>query len=493
MPLDSVQSVQIDKTALYYALRDDAEFFIHFFMKEQLTKPVPKFHIEEFHKMTHLNVRQYCAAIPRDHAKTTLAKLAVVHFILFSNFCFPLYVSSVHKLAVAAVNDIIAFLEEPNAQQFVSIEWKKKQDGVGHYEFVISIWTPGGVITKECSILAAGAGQALRGMNIGNQRPDLAIVDDLEKKEDIAYNEEAYIKLKQWFYGTFKKALNKFKNKIIQLGNIVANKCIIQDHCNSPYWHSTKYGCILANGKPLWPDAWSIEALIRDFQEYSLAGMLDVWYAEMMNAPTEGKSKLIKISDIIFREQAHPADVEHAFIICDPAISKEKWAHKCAISAHGFVDGKWQLVDYTLGKDIDPIQMRNIAHEMAFKWRAKTIGIEAVAFQASLQVLYPYMDKLESKEFFNYVPLYKQTQKAVRIGSWFGMLKNKAYALTAGDMVTVGQILNFDPNDRNGDNDLIDTCGYVTQMLTEFAGYVYELLDIATPGHVQGSYEVCDI
>ena len=178
-----IRTVQVDVTSLWASLKDNPEFFIHFFLKEQIRKGVPEFHVIEFQKMTVKDILRYACAIPRDHAKTTLAKLSAVWHYLFTQHRFILYLCAVHKLAVNAVNDIVEFLEDPNLSSLVHIDWIKKQDGVGLYIFDLTLFYPSGTVTKRCILLAAGAGQALRGMNVDNKRPDLAIVDDLEKKE----------------------------------------------------------------------------------------------------------------------------------------------------------------------------------------------------------------------------------------------------------------------------------------------------------------------
>ena len=114
MPLDDAAQVEIDVSAVKYALEHDEEFFINFFLGNELTFPVPEFHKIIFRQMTDLTIPRYVCAIPRDHAKTTLAKLAVIWYLLFSKYRFIVYLSNTATIAQAACKDIITFMESDN-------------------------------------------------------------------------------------------------------------------------------------------------------------------------------------------------------------------------------------------------------------------------------------------------------------------------------------------------------------------------------------------
>ena len=192
--------VQLNTFEIKQALHHDAEFFIQFFLHEELEFPVPEFHKEIFYEMTDAEVDRLCLAIPRAHAKTTLAKLAAVWYFAFSPWRFIVYLSNTVSVAIPAVNDIVAFMESPNFQAvFGPIEWIIKRDGTGLYKF--------NFMGKTCILKAFGSDQQVRGINVDNERPQLAIVDDLEDNKNIA-NENLFMQLKRNFFGPFLKALN---------------------------------------------------------------------------------------------------------------------------------------------------------------------------------------------------------------------------------------------------------------------------------------------
>lgn len=474
--------VQFNVFEVKKALEHDAEFFIQFFLGEELTKEVPEFHKEIFYEMTHDGIDRYCCAIPRDHAKTTLAKLAVVWYFLFSEYRFILYLSNTVTIAVPAANDIVNFLECENFRAvFGPVEWLTKQDGVGLYKFKL--------LGKVCILRAMGAGQQVRGINVDNKRPQLAVVDDLEDNKNIA-TDALFLALKRWMFGPFLKALDKFNNKIIWLGNMITNKSIIYENCHSEFWHSKRFGCILANGQPLWPDAWPIEKLKKDFAEYASRGMADIWFAEMMNMPICGK--FIKSEEITYAPYVLPEDVEFSFITVDLAISEETWANKTVAMVHSWTGTHYQITEYVGRVGIDPVNLFNIIIDMCYRWKVSCVGIENVAFQASLKLIYAHFCLEQGIQGITFVPLHAVGRKAQRIIPWVAMLKSGDYALNEGEFAITEELLSFDPSKKNNADDHLDAGAYGPQMIEEYLDLIMVGLTIdVVPTYVINSYQLC--
>ena len=486
---DSVP-VQLSKEQIRAALQYDREFFIQFFLGSEIDLPVPPFHPEIFTLMVEDTSDQFACAVPRDHAKTTLAKLTCVWYILFSDFRFILYVSLTVSIAVPSVNDVIGFLECDNFKAvFGELNWSIRQDGKGIYKFQ--------VLGKTVILRAHGAGMQVRGINIDNQRPQLLICDDIEDSQTIA-TPELYMKLKRWFYGPLKKALDKFKHKIIHIGNLVESKCLIGEHCQSPYWTSRVYGCLLSNGKPLWPDAWPIEKLKIDFMEYLEAGLADVWFAEMMNMPTAGGRGIITAEEIFYASQRILEDVEFGFLTIDLAISKETWAHKTVIGCHGFipeggVNGLWQLVDYAGYHGIDPIPLFWEVIRFCKKWHISVVGIESVAYQAALKPVFEHECLRNGIVGIEFVQLQAIGRKPQRIITWASMIKAQEYAINHGDFTVTQELLTYRPDKKENTDDHIDCAAYAPQMMNNFMHLIMQEYNVNTHNEIQGSYAICEI
>lgn len=491
--------VQMTNAQIKIALQYDPEFFIQFFLGDELTLPVPQFHIDLFKLMTSLEVDRFACAIPRDHAKTTLAKLACVWFFLFTDFRFILYLSNTVGIAIPSVNDVIGFLECDNFKAvYGEISFSTKQEGKGVYKFYIG--------DKLCLLRAFGLGQQVRGINIDNQRPQLAILDDIDAVQ-VEVTEASFKQAKRWFYGPFKKCLDKFKNKIVQIGNLTETQSLIAEHCQSEFWHSRVFGCLLSDGTPLWDGAWTIEKLSQDFQEYMQAGMADVWFAEMMNMPTAGGRGVILADEIQYAPHRQEDDLEIGFITIDLAISEQTWAHKTVIAVHGFVpeageQGQWQAVEYAGFTGIDPINLFWEVVRLATKWRIQVIGIESVAYQASLKYVFEH-ECLRNGIKYNvegvlgvgglcFVQLYAIGRKPQRITGWAAMVKAGEYVFNQGDFILTQEIITYRPDKKYNIDDHIDAYAYAPQMMRNHMHLIAEQYSGNIKASIRGSYALCD-
>lgn len=486
-------AVQINVEQAKQALNHNAEFFIQFFLGQEIHLPVPEFHKDIFAVMVALQIDRFVCAVPRDHAKTTLAKLACIWYFLFSNYRFIVYLSNTSEIAIPATNDIVEFLKSDNfVNVFGSCTFIIEQHGKGLYKFDL----PESLGAKTCILRALGAGKQVRGINVDNKRPQLAVVDDLEDNDNIA-TAQLFMKLKKWVYGPFIKCLDKFDNKVIWLGNMISKNSMLYENCNSKFWYSRRYGCLLANGKALWEDAWSIDKLMRDYAEYQEKGLADVWFAEMMNLPMASGSGLIEAEEITYKPEIMPRDHPIGFLTVDLAISVEDWAHRTSIGIHSWVDNDyWQ---FNLGhseRGMDPIALFWKLVELSQEWGYLAIGIESEGYQASLQFIYPHLCMVHNIEGLQFFPLktYK-TQKNIRLAPWAGMLKSGEYALTEGDFIVTQQLLEYDATKKENDDDVIDCGAYGPQMIRE---YYFEIMEsvkgVQQLEHVaQSSYQVARV
>lgn len=490
MPFDggNAQAVKVSREEILHALEHDRETFIAWAMGELLEFPVPEFHIQVFNRMLWKEVDRLVLALPRGHAKTTLAKLAVVWHVLFSPNKFYLYVSNTHTIARDAVKDIVAFMETDNFKTlFGDLQWKVKQDQIGFYHFVFR--------DRVYTIRALGANQQVRGLNVNNTRPDFVIVDDLEDEQN-SNSDEQQANLRRWVFGPLFKAVNAARNKIVWIGNMISKKGLLNFFCESSYWHSMVMGALLENGQPLWPDLWPISKLRQDFQFHQQSNMLSKWFAEMMNMPVAAEGGLMDIDKIDYLERPLGRDgISYGFITIDPAQGKTGWANKAAIVVHGWVHNRWMPVDWVHERGLDPVQIFMETINLAMKWGVRIIGIEAAAMQAGMASTFNYLAVLHEVQFLEFYPVIigNQDSKTVRLKSWTGLLASKEYALPLGDTEITSQIMNYDAKAKHNEDDLIDGCALGVKMIGEFLPKIMEAVNDNAPGRVkkQGSLHIC--
>jgi hypothetical protein len=465
-----IEHVEADVASVLLALEQDPEFLLQFFISEELKFPVPNFHLEILELMKWvvassdtLQEERLAIAIPRGHAKTTIAKVVALWYLLHTEFQFIAYVGATQTLAKAACVDIIDMLFCDNfVNLFGQINFISTNANEGAYVFEINL---NGKI-KRCILRAIGAGQKMRGINVNNRRPQLAVVDDLEDYDNIKSKVQSE-RLRKWFYGTFIKALDQIQSKIIMLGNMLGLNTILHEVTQDPSWRSRVYGCLLENGEPLWPDLWPIDRIRKDYEAYKKRKELHIWMAEMMNSPVPEGHGLILQDDITYAFVHNPVDLKYSFITIDPAISKKRTADESAIVVHGYADQFWQPVDFYLGK-LDPLELFRVTKMLSAKWGVKLWGIEAVQYQAALQHVFPYLLKLEGDFVTTVVPLKASAAKTDRLRGWCGFIKDQTYRIPNSDILITQQLLTYDTKSETNDDDLIDSCAYGPQMITEY-------------------------
>lgn len=474
---DHIETVDVhmDREDIITALHADGKFFINFFLADELKFPVPDFHIESWNLITAEMILYIALALPRGHAKTTLSKLCCVWYLLFTDTRFIVYVSNTSTIAAEACKDIIAYIRSDNfISIFGEVSFEVNQEGHGFYKFWMHVPNgAGGFKKKFCILKALGAGQQVRGLNIDNERPQLAVVDDLEDNENTA-TPLMQKKLKVWFFGAFMKAMSKKRKKIIYLGNMLSNQSILFYLCEkSQEWHTIRKGCLLSSGEPLWADLWPFEEIRKDYLEYQRNGLTALWFAEMMNMPMAEGTALIDPGNITYMPMIIPGQQSAAFITYDPAISQKTWANDSAIAVHAYVADRWQIAETVSGK-FPPEKVFYLLVELCLRWNTRVVGVEAGAYQLGLKVIWEILSKTIEQSFFVYEVPHKNRSKTERLAVWCAALTKKIWTLTEGDMVVTQQLINFDPLKSNNVDDVIDACSMGVVMTEQYMSQIME-------------------
>src|SRR5690348_5747960 len=104
---DSSTAVQVNIEDVIEALRCNREFLINFFIHDIITVSVPTFHVEIADYILHVEIPRFALAVPRGFSKTTIVKICVIWYFLFSDFRFIVYCSNTTTVARDEVRDII--------------------------------------------------------------------------------------------------------------------------------------------------------------------------------------------------------------------------------------------------------------------------------------------------------------------------------------------------------------------------------------------------
>lgn len=461
-------------------MRIDHEVFMDFFIHEQLTDDIPAFHGEIWGLLTDQDKERILLAIPRGHNKTTLAKLAVAYHFMYTSHRFCVYLSNTNAIAKNACKDILAYFESDN---FTNVFGKIKLTKSSETEslWIFEIVDAFGRI-KQCILRAVGADQQVRGLNIDNERPDLAVVDDVEDNK----NTETPIqqkKLDRYIFGPFLKALNKRRRKIMWLGNMLQKTSLLSRLSRNPTWNPVVFGAIIKDAvtnelKPLWPDLWTLEELQADFKEHRDLGLVESWMCEMMNMPGHGENGF-SAEQLNYAPMVTPDECECTWITIDPAFGENGWNDNTAIVVHGVPKdtGIPGVMAYEVGK-FDEVVMFDKAFQLAMYWNARCWGIESVAAQRVLIKLFEMLCATRQLTGqFEFVPLMagKGDPKVARIKAWVSLMAAKEYTIPEDDIMITSQALAYNMKKQSNDDDLIDSCAYGPQMWSLFEHLIREM------------------
>jgi reverse gyrase len=166
------------------ASRKDFNFLAMLVSPEEFVFLFPPFYIALFSLLTTFNkrVQRFAIGIPRGFAKTTYIKLLCIWYILFSAKKFILIIGASEKLAVNTLADICDMLGGRNILTLfgnweAQIEEDTKEQKVFYFR------------GRHIILKAIGAGTSIRGINRKSSRPDVMIMDDVQRRED-AENKE---------------------------------------------------------------------------------------------------------------------------------------------------------------------------------------------------------------------------------------------------------------------------------------------------------------
>lgn len=488
--VDDLLEVNLPVDQLKALLEHDLRLWIMFCLvhEEGINDGVPDFHLWGLGEMIKEGEKPIAIAWPRDHAKTTLAKIAVAWLLSFTEKRFCLYISHTHKVAKASAKDIKDMLTSPLMRKvFGAPTFGSNSDALGDYEFT---WCG-----KKCFLVALGVGMQIRGTNRNNKRPDIMVLDDIESSEEGEENKLGYEGIAQWYFGSAKKAMDSRGSVIIQIGNFVASKSFLGDNLRSDDWRSQLLSAITKSGRPLWKSRWSIAELKIDLISYMKRGKTSLWLCEMLNMPLNETGQLIKLDSQKFQPELDPFDKDIKFrcITVDPAIAADKrYADQAVIAAHCYLNGRWQLAEIAAVTGKGPYELYRLMMEMAEKWHISLVGIECEGYQEALRQVCITEAQRANLDFMNFVELKTgKKRKAIRIAAFADMVKEGYYTFAASGLGVLRQLAEYDIHAKNNKDDQADACSYLPQMIDKYSElmlpYMFSKQQSSMIGHNSGA------
>lgn len=447
--------------------RKDLNFLGMLADPEEFTMAFPPFYITLFHMLTSFSqkLERFAIGIPRGFAKTTFIKLLCLWYILFSRKQFILIVGASEDLAVNTLSDICDLLGGANIRKLF-----------GNWQHAIEVDTQTLKVFhfrgRNIILRAIGAGTAVRGINRKNKRPDVIIMDDVQKRET-SENRELSDQLLKWILGTLMKARSNDGCTYIYVGNMYPQNCILEKLKNNTQWTSFIVGGILADGSSLWEELRPVEELISEYQSDAEMGHAEIFISEILNSTDIASASGIDINKIpVLPSYYEDADPEGSFILIDPSSGK-KQGDDCTIEHYSVCDGK-PIFDQLVTGTFSPLETIRAAVKMGMERNTRLIAVEGVAYQSTLLFWFEQFCEQEGITGFYFVELSPKGQaKNNRIKrGLLRLLSSEIYLHPSIRSQVLHQITEWNPLKINNKDDIIDPLGYVEEVMRDYPEFI---------------------
>jgi len=321
-------------------------------------------------------------AAPRGIGKTTIARTVVSKSILFRDTRFITYVSNSATVAEMQTENIKRELQSNDIVRRLFGDIKIADSKAAGLDDTFSklSWVAFG----SSLVLPRGAQQQIRGLLWGKHRPQLLIVDDLEKKEELR-NQENREKLKEWFFSDLMKCINRYLDdwRMIYIDTLKHEDSLLQLLLESDDWEHLRLSVCDTNYNSLAPSFISTKEVNEEVESHRKKGILDVFYMEFMNMPTggedasfkEGNFKYYDETDDEFRKKILPR--LESVVIFDPAKTVKMQSAESAIVGVGIdLQGAGIYVRDIVSERLYPDQAYDEIFQMCARLNARVLGVE---------------------------------------------------------------------------------------------------------------------
>lgn len=243
--------------------------FARLYLRHCVARPDGKLHSELYALLEALPDKpgaRLAIAAPRNSAKSTLASLIFVLWVICHKFCrYVVLISDTAEKAADLLSHIKAELVS-NAR--LAEDYPEVCEPTGRHPKPPR-WQAGEIITRHgVKVSALGMGQNIRGRRHRQDRPDLILLDDVESQDNIA-TPESRKKLSEWFHKAVLKAGTP-QTRVIVVGTIQHYDALLArltDPAKSPLWEGRIYRSVRrwSRRPELW-EQWT--RILRRREEY---------------------------------------------------------------------------------------------------------------------------------------------------------------------------------------------------------------------------------
>lgn len=264
-------------------------------------------------------------------------------------------------------------------------------------------------------IEAYGKGSSIRGISYFSKRPQIIVCDDLQ---DLSDSQSTSIQTQDWEWFTSDVLFLGKKTRIFMIGNNLGEACLIERVASGKSelgFDFVRIPILDEFGKSNWDSYWDTKSILDEREKHRKLGTISQWMREKMCIAIAPEKQIFKKE---YYKYYSPDELDKGslsiYTTVDLAISQKDTADFTSICTVGVnKDNHWFLLDITFGR-FDPSQTIDKIFDVVQKYKPLFVGIEKVAFQASIR---HFLEKEMPKRncFFTVKDLLAEKKKELRI------------------------------------------------------------------------------
>lgn len=298
---------------------------------KRFNRPFSRAHEQFFEAWDDQSVKQLLVIAHRGFGKTSLFNYAVPsQSIVFNKHKFI--------VPVSATSDLAVMQSENLKNELLGNDSIKDMIGaIKSDTFTKERWvTKSGVM-----VFPRGAGQQVRGMLHGDERPSLIICDDLENKESVS-SPEGRRQMMEYFDGDLCNTVDRGRDdwRIVVVGTILHEDCLLEGLRSDPDWLALDFPLCDDDLRSNWVSFITDEGVEKLYNKHKRRGELDLFEREFRNRPASKEDAVFKQEYFKYwsdmphavgpddQEALHIDLKEHeedisSFVLLDPAKTKK--------------------------------------------------------------------------------------------------------------------------------------------------------------------------
>jgi predicted phage terminase large subunit-like protein len=226
---------------------------------------------------------------------------------------------------------------------------------------------------------AAGVGGAITGRGA-----NLLIIDDPHKEQDIRGDGKSFEKAMNWYTAGPRQRLQPGGSIVIVMTrwstkDVTGQLLKAQSEEGSDQWEVVELPALLPDGKPVWPEYWTSEELLKTKASIPVTN----WNAQYMQQPTGDEGALIKREWWRDWTAKYPPPLDYIIQSYDTAFTKGTKSDYSAITTWGVFeteeDGQNIILLDAFKDRYEFPELRRVAYQQYLDWKPDMVIIEAKA------------------------------------------------------------------------------------------------------------------